>query len=281
MANSKKTALAITEKTEKNNLTENTGFLGLADNDISGMLADELEGLDLKFERIKIPSAGSTVFEAPGEDGESDTVKEFSAVILLHHVLYCYYKSKYVGGNNPPDCGSFDGVIGIGDPGGDCVKCPLNRFGSGENGAKACKNRRRIYVLREGEVFPLLLSLPTGSLNEFTKYIRRLLTKGRKSNMVVTRFSLRKAISTGGIAYSQAQFAMDRPLSPEEVKYIEKQTELIQAFSRSVAFDTEREAELLETDYTVAEGTGDKIVPLGAKGAPNGVNKTLNGGGHV
>ena len=74
------------------------------------------------------------------------------------------YATKYTGGNQPPDCCSFDGVTGEGEPGGACRKCPLNQFGSGENGAKACKNRRRIYVLREGEIFPLLLSLPTGSL---------------------------------------------------------------------------------------------------------------------
>jgi len=268
MANNKVMALTTTDNTVKKEETENAGFLSLADNDLSGLLEGELEGLDLKFERIKIPSAGSTVFEVPGEDGESDAVKEFSAVILLHHVLNCYYKSKYVGGSNPPDCGSFDGIIGVGDPGGECAKCPLNRFGSGENGSKACKNRRRIYVLREGEVFPLLLSLPTGSLNEFTKYIQRLLTKGRKSNMVVTRFSLRKATSTGGVTYSQAQFAIDRPLSPEEIVYIEKQTDLLKSYSRSVAFDTERETELPDTDYTVNEVTGEIIEPLRAKSLP-------------
>ena len=74
---------------------------------------------DMSFERIKIPSAGSTVFEVPGENpGEPDTVKEFSAVILYHHPLYAYYKTKYTGGNQPPDCGSFDGITGEGDPGG-------------------------------------------------------------------------------------------------------------------------------------------------------------------
>lgn len=185
MANNKETALAKAQNT--------TGFMTLANADFGGMMADELEGLDLSFEKIKIPSAGSTVFEVPGEDDDTDTVKEFSAVILHHHTLNCYYKTKYTGGSNPPDCGSFDGIVGEGDPGGECKRCPLNQFGTGENGSKACKNRRRIYVLREGEVFPLLLSLPTGSLKEFTKFIKRLLSKGKKSNSVVTRFSLKKA----------------------------------------------------------------------------------------
>jgi hypothetical protein len=167
------------EKQNNNALTaQDTGFQALADSDLGAMMAEELDGLDAGFERIKIPSAGSTVFEVPGEeDGEPDAVKEFSAVILHHHPLHAYYSTKYTGGNQPPDCASFDGVTGEGEPGGSCRKCPLNQFGSGENGAKACKNRRRIYVLREGEIFPLLLSLPTGSLQEFTRYIKAIVPK--------------------------------------------------------------------------------------------------------
>jgi len=242
---------------------QSTGFLPLADTDFGSLLADELGGLDVGFDKIKIPSAGSTVFEVPGENGDPDAVKEFSAVILYHHPLFCYYKSKYTGGNNPPDCGSFDGVNGEGDPGGKCGNCPLNQFGSGENGSKACKNRRRIYVLREGEIFPLLLSLPTGSLKEFTKYLKRLLSKGKKSNAYVTRFSLKKATNAGGVTYSQAQFAIDRPLSPEEFAHIERLSEQVKAYSGRVAFDYEPEGEPVNTDVLVDPETGEIIEPLG------------------
>lgn len=250
MANKNNTALST---------VQTTGFLTLANAELKGMLAEELDGLDLSFERIKIPSAGSTVFEVPGENDETDTVKEFSAVILHHHTLNAYYKTKYTGGSNPPDCGSFDGVYGEGTPGGECKKCPLNKFGTGENGSKACKNRRRIYVLREGEVFPLLLSLPTGSLKEFTKYIKRLLSKGKKSNSVATRFSLRKATNQGGVVYSQAQFTIDRILTPQEQTLIDTLTEQVKAFSCKVAFDAEGGSGI---GVTVDEETGEIIEPL-------------------
>jgi len=255
MANKKETALTARD----------SGFLQLADVNMAAMMAEELDGLDTSFERIKIPSAGSTVFEVPGEDpGEPDTVKEFSAVILYHHPLFAYYKTKYTGGNQPPDCGSFDGIAGEGDPGGDCRTCPYNKFGTGENGSKACKNRRRIYVLREGEIFPLLLSLPTGSLKEFTKYIKRLLGKGRKSNSVVTRFSLRKATNSGGIAYSQAQFTIDRVLTPQERALLEKLSEQVKAYSKRVAFDFDNTIEPEdEAGFTeVDPETGEAIEPL-------------------
>lgn len=220
-------------------------------------LAQELDGLEGGFERIKIPSAGSTVFEVPGDDpAEPDTVKEFSAVILCHHPLYAYYKSKYTGGNQPPDCGSFDGVTGVGDPGGSCAKCPYNQFGTGENGSKACKNRRRIYVLREGEIFPMLLSLPTGSLKEFSRYIKRLLSKGRKSNSVVTQFSLKKAVNSSGISFSQAQFKVDRPLTEQELPLIAQLTEQMSAYSQRVDFSQENDIPAVDAE------TGEVIEPL-------------------
>ncbi len=238
----------------------NTGYANLAEFNMAGAMAEELDGLDGGFERIKIPSAGSTVFEVPGEDpNEPDSVKEFSAVILYHHPLHAYYKNKYTGGNQPPDCGSFDGITGEGSPGGSCSKCPYNQFGSGENGSKACKNRRRIYVLREGEIFPLLLSLPTGSLKEFSRYIKRLLSKGKKSNSVVTKFSLKKAVNSGGIAYSQAQFTVDRQLSNEEFALINKLSEQVKTYSKNIGFDVDPGAD--ETSMVDSE-TGEVIEPL-------------------
>ena len=119
--------------------TQGSSFLTLADLDFTTMVSEELDGLDIAPEKIKIPSGGVTVFEIPSMDSdEAESVKEFSGVILHQHALNMYYNSKYTGGSNPPDCGSYDGVTGIGEPGGNCKKCPLNQYGSGDNGGKAC-----------------------------------------------------------------------------------------------------------------------------------------------
>jgi hypothetical protein len=121
------------KRKELDNMTQETGivttnnaFEELANFNLTDAMSQELEGLSLSFERIKIPSAGSTVFELPAVDGgEPETVKEFTGVILYHHPLFAYYRDKYAGGNEPPDCGSFDGVTGEGDPGGACAKCRI------------------------------------------------------------------------------------------------------------------------------------------------------------
>ena len=177
------------------------------------------------------------VFGIYDKTGETDMVKDFSGVILFHHPMFTYYRERFSGGNNAPDCGSYDGNVGVGNPGGVCATCPLNQFGSGENGGKACKNKRRIYVLREGELIPILLVLPTGSMKEFSVYVKRLLAKGKKSNSVVTKFSLKKVTNASGIAYSQAQFAVDRVLTSEEMPFVQAMSDQVKSFATRVAYD--------------------------------------------
>jgi hypothetical protein len=249
MATKKETALVA---------QDNQGFLALANTDFAESIAEELDGLDLTFDRIKIPSGGGITFEVIGEDGEPEPVKEFSAVILHHHALNAYYKTKFTGGNNPPDCSSIDGRAGHGDPGGECQSCPLNEFDTGENGSKACKNRRLLYLIKEGETFPQVLSLPVGSIKEFTNYLKRTLSKGNKSNAVVTRFSLKKATNQGGVVYSQAQFAVDRLLTPDEYALIKNLTEQVKTYSKTAPVSVNA----VNIDILVDEETGEVIEPL-------------------
>lgn len=169
---------------------------------LGDFFADELDGLTPSFERIKIPAGGGLAFEVPGNDPESpDSVKEFKAVILYHHPINCYYKEEYTGGNNPPDCGSMDGHVGIEAETGEvknCAECEFSKFGTGKNGAKACKQKRRIYLLREGEALPIILSLPTGSLGELSKYIVRVRAKYAGTYCVVSGWRASPASSPAG-----------------------------------------------------------------------------------
>jgi len=221
-----------------NEIMNTNNYTALKDFNLAEALTSELGGMDISFDRVSIPAAGGQAFEVPGElPGETDMVKDFSGVILFHHPMFTYYRERFSGGNNAPDCGSYDGITGVGNPGGVCANCQLNQFGSGENGGKACKNKRRIYVLREGELIPILLVLPTGSMKEFSVYIKRLLAKGKKSNSVVTKFSLKKVTNASGIAYSQAQFAVDRVLTAEEMPFVQAMSDQVKSFATRVAYD--------------------------------------------
>ena len=212
----------------------NEGYLVLKNFDVENAISKEMDGLTAAFDVIKIPIGGVTMFEMPTDNPEeTDSVKEFSAVILHHHPMRAYYQEAYKGGTNPPDCGSFDGIYGMGNPGGECANCIYNEFGTGVNGSKACKERRRLYLLREGDIFPLIMSLPTGSLKPFSRYLLRCLPKWGASNAGVTRFTLTKAVNSGGIVYTKAQFQMDRKLDEQEMMLVKNLTVHIQQLNHS------------------------------------------------
>lgn len=240
--------MATKMNTEIATINENKGYLTEVVN-LAELFSEELDGLRPSFEHIKIPAGGGLAYELPSEDPESpDTEKEFSAVILYHHPINVYYKEKFNGSNTPPDCSSIDGKFGVLAETGeckDCKTCPLAKFGSGENGGMACKQKRRMYLIREGEMLPMIMTLPTGSLGEFTKYITRLVTKGMKANSVVTKFTLKRAQNSTGINYSQVVCSVERPLSPEEKKNVTIMTEQIKMIAGTVS--------VVDTDTTSEE----------------------------
>ena len=118
-----------------------------------------------------------------------------------------------------------------------------------------------MYLLMEGQIFPIIFSLPTGSLQTFSKYIMKLLSRGHKSNAVVTRFTLKKVNSSDGIAYSQAQFAVERALSKEEYQLISSLSEQVKTLQNSVGFESDVE-EAPENAPIIDPETGEIIEPL-------------------
>lgn len=204
---------------------------------MSEAMEEEMDGLKLTFDRVKIPSGGAIMFEVPSDNpDEPDMQKELSGVIVDHHPINGYWKDKFTGASNPPDCASMDGKFGNGNPGGICAKCPLNQFGSGENGeGKACKNMHRIYLLENGELFPKLLTLPPSSIRNFSDYMgKRIVMKGLRSYGVITKVTLKKEQNKGGITYSEANFAISQVLPPDITAAMAKYSAGIKAETRLV-----------------------------------------------
>lgn len=252
-------------ETEKQELKTESGFASKEKLEIlkETLEGGECSGLSFRFDRLKIPAGGSTAFEVPGEDEDTEMVKTITAVIAYHHPAYAYYATKFQGGSNPPDCGSYDGIHGTGNPGGLCRACPYNKFGSGGSKSKACKNRHMLYLVREGEIFPVVISLPTGSLRSFTDYVKHQLTKGRKLSSIVTEISLVKATNDDGIVYSKAKFKFVRMLKPEEKEFIGEMNKLIQSYAAGLTVSDMTEEEVSEEDNPFVDTeTGEVIEPL-------------------
>ena len=70
----------------------------------------------------------------------------------------------------------------------------------------------------------------------------RLVTKGKKSNHVVTKFSLAKAQNSGGINYSKVVLTQAYELSPTEVEQVSKMSEQVKLLASKQDF-TEIEVE--------------------------------------
>ena len=117
-------------------------------------LADDYAGLQLSFQRVKIPGGGSLQFEIPGDDPENpDYAKTIEGVIIYNHQASAYWPegSEY-DDTVTPLCSSVDGITGCGTPGGSCAMCELNKYGTGTDSkgnpskGKACKNMRHLYT---------------------------------------------------------------------------------------------------------------------------------------
>lgn len=245
MSNDKNTALAVLEQ----NHFELVPF----SEDIKDIIAEEMDGLGaIPFDIIKIPSGGGLSFELPGESEDTPVAAtELVGIIVDHHPVNALWMNEYDGSNNQPDCSSFDGKTGI-DGNGEvkqCASCPYNQFGSARNGGKgkACKNMHRIYILMNGQVIPMLLVLPPTSLAAWRNYIgKKIVVKGKRPWMVLTKVTLKKEKNENGIAYSQAVFSKVADLTPAECEAVKPMAEGFKAMTRST---------VMQSADTFAEGT--------------------------
>lgn len=143
------------------------------------------------FPRIKVPSGGGTAWELDG----MDPTRELEAVVVSMNDQRLYWKrSIEEGGDKVPDCFSPDGETGGGEPGGDCITCPLSQFGSATKGnGQACTQRKLMFLLLPDFAAPIILSAPPTSLTPLRKFFGRMLL-GRKLPYFhyTTKFSLEK-----------------------------------------------------------------------------------------
>ncbi len=161
-----------------------------------------------------------TMFKCPSGDGktfacndEEIDVKEIEGVIIAAHYTNVYWSTPAGEGNSAPDCVSHDGLSGWYTADGEvmeraCRSCPYNRMGSGRGGkGKACKNKVRLLMLVEGQALPVEVSVPTMSVNNYSRYVMRdLIPRGLEPWQVSTKVTLSGSVSSGGTKYKQMVF---------------------------------------------------------------------------
>lgn len=173
--------------------------------------------LDL-FDTVKSPSGGSTVFSVPGLTGE-EAEKELTGIILDYTTPRAYWDTPDPVEGTPPVCMSQNSIVS--HDGKACFSCPYNDFGSkdGESNAKACKESVLLFLLRPGNVLPLLVRVPVTSKPRFLKYTARLAGNLVPVNSVVTKITLEKATSKAGKPYALFNFEAVSLLTPQEAEH--------------------------------------------------------------
>jgi hypothetical protein len=180
--------------------------------DLMEILQENVGGAITEFDlpRATVPTGGMTAWVLPSLDGEDEIVSSLDGVIVFHNNPRAYWHQSIDegGGNNPPDCSSVDGKVGVGDPGGDCTVCPMAEWGSKDHGqsrGQACKQMKLVFLLRPESLLPMALFLPPTSIKPVREYLLGLASEGKHYSSAVTRFSLEKERSADGIEYAKVK----------------------------------------------------------------------------
>lgn len=229
-------------------------------------LAEDMDGMQIKFQRVKIPSGGMVQFELPSDDPDNpDYAKVLVGVILYNHSNNAYWPegSEY-DENTSPLCSSVDGKTGIGEPGGLCATCVLNQYGTAPEGAgKACKNMRILYLLRSGDYMPLQVTLPPTSLRPFQEFINQSFIFRRRATCgSVIQIGLKK-MNNGSNDYSVATF---RRLYDFEGEELTQMRAFAGSFKEQVKLMLQQRADSNEEQRSdICEYTEAESLPVGAE----------------
>lgn len=194
------------------------------------VILEELRDMDrMPYGRIKIAPGGVNVFQIfePGEE-EPSPAQSVEGVIFLSHKTNGLWLSAFGGENKAPDCSSIDGEEGTRTGTGECIACatcPYNQFGSdngGQGRGKACKNMRQLYIMRRGDIFPMLLTLPPTALRAYDNYRTKVMLGRKRMGAVMTRITLKSEKNKDSISYSSPLFETVGVLSADDSKAMDQ-----------------------------------------------------------
>lgn len=221
---------------------DTTGYLALQDGGavVEAMNANLGEGASLKesdLTRVTTPAGGGTTWTIPSITGDEqspeivgvlvymtvrgllwkgDDAAEGSLPVLVSHDLKTAHRvldRSDVDEVMNVDIDTFtdeEGVI-------DWKALPQCQWGSGKNGVgKAAKEQRVLYILREQDTLPIVVTISPGSLKDWQKFIVELTKAGIPYWRAVIGLSLIADKSTNGTKFSKVVPKLVGVLTPEE-----------------------------------------------------------------
>lgn len=177
------------------------------------------------FDRAKFPTGGGLSWAVPGIDGSDKPEATIEGIILLKKISRVFWAEDFSGAGARPDCQSSDLEYGVGAPGGLCVTCPYAKWGSAKNGdGQACKTVGVLFVMKPGEMLPIVVPVPVASVGTLRQFMLRLSSRNIRYHDVIVSLGLEQVQNKKGIKYSRIKPKVIAVLPAEAqaqiVKYI-------------------------------------------------------------
>lgn len=237
--------------------------------------------------RVKNPSGGSLMFEIARASGDPDCVRELVGVPIAIVPRRQLWADKGIGSGDAPACTSnnlIDGVkrrdekgavnipdkiLDIAIPGGTegkCAECYFNQWDSalGKDGVspakgKRCQETRVIYFLRIGDVLPVRLTVPSGSLGKFLAAIKQIPVR---LDQAVVKLWLTKEKSQDGVEFAAYNVALEKALDADAVAALGVYRGLFQKLIDNAVADRTDEADAARRQQRAASrGPKDEPIP--------------------
>jgi hypothetical protein len=157
------------------------------------------------FERIKFPTGGGLAWEVCGIDGDTESVKAIEGIVLMNKTTRVFWQDEFSGAGAKPDCQSSDLISGRGNPGGLCATCPYSKWGSDPKGGdgQACKTVGTLFVIKPGEMLPIVVPVPVASVGPLKKFMVKLSSMNTKYSNAILSLGLEQMQTKKGIKYSR------------------------------------------------------------------------------
>lgn len=237
---------------------DTSNYLVTTDSDIIELIDDNLEGDELSafdLARVGNPQGKTGAFTIPTPGGD-DIVKDVEGVIIFHKNKRAYWHDAYSGSKDRPECSSLDAKTGTGEPGGSCKSCPFAQFGTKLNKdneltrGQACQARKHMFMVREGDLFPLFFSLPPTAVKSMKVYLTGLISSGLRYHRVVTKITLEKSVNADGIDYFTPRFEMVGTLDDEAVASLVGYRDTVIPWLQEIAVESGEVFDAEEPDFS-------------------------------
>ena len=188
---------------------------------LGDVVAQNLEAGDMTprkfFPQIKTPTLGNIHWSIPTTDGDIDS-KTFSGIIMHIQTERGLFPKPYKP-NSIPFCVSENGIVGVGEPGGECSSCPNRSFGP-DGEPPECAEKKAVYILMKEEVIPMVLRVPPSSFQSLEKHLLKMSRKLKPHYAFETVFSL-KSVKKPAATVSEIVFEIGAPIDSDSIKKVQ------------------------------------------------------------